>query len=97
MLLKNTTWFAAFFLMMAIMSNCYAINTTLVVGDYASSEHDGPSGDSVFTDNSHNFGQTIAIHKETALRQITVFNWYPASSTLWRCSVTAAATTPTFN
>ncbi len=28
MLLKNTTWFAAFFLMMAIMSNCYAINTT---------------------------------------------------------------------
>ncbi len=40
-----------------------------------SSEHDGPSGDSVFTDNSHNFGQTIAIHKETALRQITVFNW----------------------
>ncbi|EBG3703326.1 fimbrial protein [Salmonella enterica] len=75
MLLKNTTWFAAFFLMMAIMSNCYAINTTLVVGDYASSEHDDPSGDSVFTDNSHNFGQTIAIHKETALRQITVFNW----------------------
>lgn len=75
MLLKNTTWFAAFFLMMAIMSNCYAINTTLAVGDYASSEHDGPSGDSVFTDNSHNFGQTIAIHKETALRQITVFNW----------------------
>ncbi|EGT0661147.1 fimbrial protein [Citrobacter werkmanii] len=71
----KTKWFAAFFLMMAIMTNCYAMNTTLVVGNVSTSEANGPTGDSVFTDTGHNFGQTIAIHKETALRQIAVFDW----------------------
>lgn len=70
---KKAKWFAAFFLMMAIMPNGYAINTTLVVGNKG--EGDGPTGDSVFTDSSHSFGQTIAIHKETALRQVAVFDW----------------------
>ena len=74
--LKKTTWFAVFFLMIALMPNSYAMDTTLVVGNIASSsDNNGPTTDSVFTDTIHGFGQTIAIHKETSLRQVAIFDW----------------------
>lgn len=73
--LKKTKWFLAFTLILTIMADCCAMNTTLVVGNSVTSGNNGPTADSVFTDTGHNFGQTIAIHKETSLRQIAVFDW----------------------
>ncbi|HCL5343745.1 TPA: fimbrial protein [Salmonella enterica] len=73
---KQTAWFAAFFLTIALMPDSHAMDTTLVVGKGGSSSSDyGPTTDSIFADTTHAFGQTIAIHKETSLRQVAVYDW----------------------
>jgi P pilus assembly protein, pilin FimA len=71
--IKNTV--LALLLLNCCTSTCYALSSTLVVGDGGTSGTGGPTKDYTFTDSAHAFGQNVAIHTESSLIRLATYDW----------------------